>query len=341
MKIYAFAPYSTATTAVLLALAASVVILSRIALAVDVKAGPQIIDNFLDEIEIQAFLEALSSTEVLHPKDYEEGEALVYMGRSPVGPAFLGRLLQAISSTSTSCIEGDAVCHVSDDEDTINPSPIPPVITHLKTVTIHEGSTVRHMDSYCATGGGFVEDPIGMVYLNDNEDATFFHGDARVTPQRGRLVIFMGNVYHQTNVRKGRVSLLGPFLWAPTLNCTGYAGGPPPTPFPTPAPSPAPSTAPTPAPSTAPTPAPSTAPTPAPTTKGTKKGSTTKAPAKKTTKAGKGNLIVWTTPIIPVIPEIGKTNHGKNHHQVCHPQKEETPIPLFLFKGHVVLTIQQ
>jgi hypothetical protein len=298
MKLsYAPAPNSIATNAVLLALAATAMIPSRTVLAdVEIKAVPQIIDNFLEEMEIQAFLDALS-TEVLEDKFHGEGEALVYKGRTPVGQAFLGRLLQAISSISTSCIKGDAVCQVDDTNDNAiiaSPTPPTPRITQLNTNTIHQGATLLHKDGLC---DGFtpVEDRVGLIYLNDNEDAYFQHGDARVTPQRGRMIVFAGNVLHQTIVQSGRVSLVGPFLWAPTLDCTGYLLGRFPKPIPatvdpTPAPTLLPTAGPSPAPTLVPTAAPSPAPTPQPTTKGKKKASPTKG--KKKAGKGKGNLIV-------------------------------------------------
>jgi hypothetical protein len=273
------------------AVAAACILASSAVLAADFQAespGLRIMDNFLDETEIQAFLDSLSSSNVLLRKQYGEGESLHYMGQVQAGPAFLGRLLDAISLT---CSGDDVVCRLGDGNGTKDFVAPVGLKTQIHTNTFLEGFTPLHQDRLCETFAPVGDTDVGFVYLNDNEDAFFLHGHARVTPLKGRLVVFDGNFDHQTIVRSGRVSLVGPFLWAPTLDCAGPGG--PTTPMPTPAPSPAPTPDPTPAPSpdpaNAPSPAPTKAPTPTPKAKGSKKkGSPKKAGKGK----GKGDLIV-------------------------------------------------
>jgi hypothetical protein len=49
------------------------------------------------------------------------------------------------------------------------------------------------------------------VFLNDNEDAFFKHGEEQVPVVAGNLVSFPGDVPHSTTVNSGEVYLLGPF----------------------------------------------------------------------------------------------------------------------------------
>jgi hypothetical protein len=296
MKINPFT-LSSVTTA--LALATAFILPASKVLAADFqRSGPRIIDNFLEPMEIQDLMNATASSELLLDKKRVKGESLAFIGRAPINPGLLGRINQMISSTSTSWHKDDAVCHVVGDDIKIAPVSLN---TELHTKTMHKGTTPLHQDLYCGTKD-MVEGLVGFVYLNDNENATFIHGDTSVTPQKGRLLVFDGNVHHQTIIQSGKVSILGPFRMAPSLDCViGEPSAAPslssaPSSDPTPAPSPAPTRAPSPAPTPAPTPDPSPAPTPAPTPAVTKgKGSKKQSPKKSPTKKGKGkgkNLII-------------------------------------------------
>jgi hypothetical protein len=75
------------------------------------------------------------------------------------------------------------------------------------------GTTNRHQDYYDPEiiGGEPVSDEVAFIFLNDNPDAEFVHGEIKVPVVAGSLVTFMGNVEHNTVVRSGSVRLAGPF----------------------------------------------------------------------------------------------------------------------------------
>jgi hypothetical protein len=79
--------------------------------------------------------------------------------------------------------------------------------------TFITGTTNRHQDYYDPEiiGGEPVSDEVAFIFLNDNPDAEFVHGEIKVPVVAGSLVTFMGNVKHNTVVRSGNVRLAGPF----------------------------------------------------------------------------------------------------------------------------------
>jgi hypothetical protein len=214
--------------------------------------SPKVVDNFLDQEEIEDFL-MICSSRVVWDKYFKLGESLQYRGQVPVVPEFFQRLFEA--KALTECSQEDPGEYTGDEK-------------RITTKIIHIGSTALHKDFFTATGA-VADEPIGIVFLNDNDDATFIHGKHRITPQKGRLVIFHPNVDHQTVVRKGTVSLLGPYHFNPTRGAARVLGDilipvdtPPPTPIPTVSPTPIPTSIPAVSPTPIPTPIPTLSPTP-------------------------------------------------------------------------------
>jgi hypothetical protein len=65
---------------------------------------------------------------------------------------------------------------------------------------------------------------VSFVFLNDNPNAFFVHGDDRIPVVAGNMVIFRGGqVKHYTEVESGEVHLLGPF-GARSLESVGMNG---------------------------------------------------------------------------------------------------------------------
>lgn len=58
---------------------------------------------------------------------------------------------------------------------------------------------------------GDVDGLVAFVALNTNRHARFVHDRQEIPIRRGTLVVFPGNVEHQTVVESGEVQLLGPF----------------------------------------------------------------------------------------------------------------------------------
>jgi hypothetical protein len=71
-------------------------------------------------------------------------------------------------------------------------------------------STVRHVDRH-REDGTIADEQVAFVFLNDNKDASFVIGDEKVPVISGNMIMFNGNVEHNTVVKSGVVRLLGPF----------------------------------------------------------------------------------------------------------------------------------
>ena len=56
-----------------------------------------------------------------------------------------------------------------------------------------------------------VDDQVGFLALNTNDDAYFDHPDMKVPIREGAFIRFKGSDHHRTVVNKGIVKLLGPF----------------------------------------------------------------------------------------------------------------------------------
>jgi hypothetical protein len=179
-------------------------------------AGLQVIDNFLvDTMEIEGFLDAASSEDEVDEWTSREGCALAYISQAPVGPSFFGRILQALSPNLTSsCEYNESYGH---DDGFNATTTLASIASHIRVKTIHQGATPLHHDCLFHDRT-MVEDYVGFIFLNDNDQASFVHGSNSVTPQKGRLVVFEGNVPHQTIVRSGKVNLAGPFRLVTTLD---------------------------------------------------------------------------------------------------------------------------
>lgn len=105
----------------------------------------------------------------------------------------------------------------------------------VPTMIITE-STNPHVDIFLQSGQYVTdEDRVAFVFLNDNPDASFRHGEVEIPVEEGRLVYFNGNVIHNTVVENGSVHLLGPFNLRNLKDRVGFTG-PKPTSSPTTAP---------------------------------------------------------------------------------------------------------
>ena len=76
-------------------------------------------------------------------------------------------------------------------------------------VTKIMGSTEPHVDMHIDSGEP-VEGEVAFVFLNDNSDATFVHGSTEIAAEAGKLVVFDGDVPHNTQISRGTLALAGP-----------------------------------------------------------------------------------------------------------------------------------
>ena len=152
----------------------------------------QVEDDFLSKEEIKHFRKynrALSEQTTLLPGDTIRGEV---------------RVPNSIANRLTEVYWGQT-CHK--EESCSNPTWGAGVPTRIITQ-----STAPHVDMFLESGMYVTdEDRVAFVFLNDNPDARFRHGDVDVPVEEGRLVYFNGNVIHKTVVENGSVHLLGPF----------------------------------------------------------------------------------------------------------------------------------
>eukprot|EP00591_Stephanopyxis_turris_P008380 CAMPEP_0195510812 /NCGR_PEP_ID=MMETSP0794_2-20130614/3348_1 /TAXON_ID=515487 /ORGANISM="Stephanopyxis turris, Strain CCMP 815" /LENGTH=317 /DNA_ID=CAMNT_0040638303 /DNA_START=39 /DNA_END=989 /DNA_ORIENTATION=+ len=103
-------------------------------------------------------------------------------------------------------------------------SPLQNVDDSIRTIcSVLVSTTNRHTD-HLSTMPGICDDPdhfryravdsetrTAFVFLEDNPNAFFNHGEKSVPVTKGNMVIFDGRIPHHTVVNKGKVKLLGPF----------------------------------------------------------------------------------------------------------------------------------
>ena len=80
-----------------------------------------------------------------------------------------------------------------------------------KVQTTFLSSTSDYHQDHKHDDGTLVEDQVGFVALNTNNDAYFDHPDMKVPIHEGAFIRFNGSEPHRTVVNKGNVHLLGPF----------------------------------------------------------------------------------------------------------------------------------
>ena len=76
-------------------------------------------------------------------------------------------------------------------------------------ITKITGTTQKHVDCHYHSGERAV-DKVAFVFLDSNPEATFVHGSTEIPVEAGKLVVFDGNVPHNTRVARGTVALAGP-----------------------------------------------------------------------------------------------------------------------------------
>jgi len=103
----------------------------------------------------------------------------------------------------------------------IDPSQLIPSEWHEVQTTFLTGTSNYHQDHKHDQAATLVEDEVGFVALNTNEDAYFDHPDMKVPIREGAFIRFKGSDPHRTVVNKGSVHLLGPF----DLQSLGKVGG--------------------------------------------------------------------------------------------------------------------
>ena len=81
---------------------------------------------------------------------------------------------------------------------------------HEVQTTYLTGTSNYHQD-HKHNDGSLVEDQVGFIALNTNDDAYFDHPDMKVPIREGAFIRFNGSDPHRTVVNKGTVRLLGPF----------------------------------------------------------------------------------------------------------------------------------
>jgi hypothetical protein len=135
-----------------------------------------------------------------------------------------------------------------------------------------------------ARKGQTVRNKVGFIFLHDNDDAFFVHGDSEVKVKSNTLVVFDGWVHHHTVLYSDEVKILGPFTSVgDSLSLVGNGGVITFSPLPPPEPSSSPSMMPSLRPSGTPSHTPTQSPTPKPTKSPTK--SPTAQPTKPPTKS--------------------------------------------------------
>jgi hypothetical protein len=96
----------------------------------------------------------------------------------------------------------------------------------IKTTHLTQSSAphIDHVEDQEDFSWDVVEEEVSFVFLNDNPNAFFVHGEDRIPVVAGNMVIFRGGqVKHYTEVESGEVHLLGPF-GARSLESVGMNG---------------------------------------------------------------------------------------------------------------------
>ena len=124
--------------------------------------------------------------------------------KGPRGDSFVNSKLKAMlqnSGSGASLLE-DPTFGISEN------------VWHQVQTTYLTGTSHRHQD-YKANGGcgnvELVDDTVGFVVLNNNDNAYFDHPSKSVPFRKGAFIRFKGSDPHRTGVNKGHVHILGPF----------------------------------------------------------------------------------------------------------------------------------
>jgi hypothetical protein len=86
--------------------------------------------------------------------------------------------------------------------------------TEIKTTHLTQSSAphIDHVEDQEDFSWDVVEEEVSLIFLNDNPNAFFVHGEDRIPVVAGNMVFFHGGqVMHCTEVDSGEVHLLGPF----------------------------------------------------------------------------------------------------------------------------------
>jgi hypothetical protein len=138
----------------------------------------KVVKGFLSNSELDHFLQV---------KPTEKGNRNRMHGFTKIDASFVDRLERVLAAKSVQNVHN----------------------AEIKTTHLTQ-SSVPHIDHF--TRGGVVEGDVAFVFLNDNPNAFFVHGDDRIPVVAGNMVIFRGGqVKHHTEVESGEVHLLGPF----------------------------------------------------------------------------------------------------------------------------------
>jgi hypothetical protein len=181
-------------------------------IALPSKDSLYVIDNFLtDERQIQAFLDV--------PRPVQTGQ-VSFNGFVTVPPSFANRILNAVAAHVTGDGESRESCSLPKEHRRAFISDQQTILTR----TITQGETPLHQDRHWDSKRSLVKDSVGFVFLNDNTQAKFVHGSRSIPVTKGSLVIFRGDVPHQTIVDDGQVYLAGPFRISPNLDHVGNRG---------------------------------------------------------------------------------------------------------------------
>ena len=92
---------------------------------------------------------------------------------------------------------------------------------HEVQTTYLTGTSNYHQDHKHDGAATLVEEEVGFIALNTNDDAYFDHPDMKVPIREGAFIRFKGSDPHRTVVKQGSVHLLGPF----DIKTFGKVGG--------------------------------------------------------------------------------------------------------------------
>jgi hypothetical protein len=164
----------------------------------------QIFEDFLSPEECDGYLRQANEKLSLSPNAGAENPRFRF--KIPIDPTINERLVVALNQLDD---HDDQTCKASGDTPQVQ-EPEVYISSILSSTPVHKDSIVDKNDKPLDPDGF----KVGFVFLDNNDEGYFLHGQDKIEAKKGSFVTFGGRVEHNTVVPSGAknpIHLLGPF----------------------------------------------------------------------------------------------------------------------------------
>lgn len=165
----------------------TIVALVALSLSSIAHAAPIVVHDMEDEMNNEDNFRVIRRCS----ESYENGRRL--LGKAAMSAAFVKKLQRTAGIFPLANIQDD-----NEEE------------VFIQTTTL-TATSERHTDNYLDDDQSPVNSRVGMIFLEDNDEALFDHGDFSIPIKAGTFVDFDSDVAHNSIIRGGQVRALGPF----------------------------------------------------------------------------------------------------------------------------------